>query len=259
MNRKTANPPSVAYRFIKAAVRLIYPKTTVVGAEYLPPEPCVIVGNHAQMNGPITCELYSPRPRCTWCAGEMMCLRDVPSYAYRDFWSQKPRSVRWLFKLASYLIAPLSVCVFNGANTIPVYHDSRLLTTFRLTLERLQEGADIVIFPEHDVPCNHILCDFQDKFVDVARLYFKKTGKTLSFVPLYLAPALKKMIYGQPIVFDPNAPIEAERRRICRTCMERITAMAESLPLHTVVPYRNIPKRLYPRNLRGDLHEKTHR
>ena len=249
MSRKTAKPPSPAYRFIKAAVRLFYHNMEVVNVGHLPPGPCIVVGNHTQMNGPIACELYSPRPRYTWCAGEMMRLRDVPSYAYRDFWSQKPRAVRWFFRIASYLIAPLSVCAFNGANTVPVYRDSRLLTTFRLTLEHLQEGADIVIFPEHDAPYNHILCDFQDKFVDVARLYYKKTGKALCFVPLYLAPALKKMVYGEPVRFDPAAPIEAERRRICRACMEQITAMAESLPLHTVVPYRNIPKRLYPTNL----------
>ena len=240
---------SVVYKFIKFWIWLFYPHIKVVGRENLPDEPCIIVGNHAKMNAPIGCEHYFPGSHYTWTAGEMMHLREVPAYAYRDFWSQKPRSVRWLFRIASYLIAPLAVCVFNGANTIPVYHDSRLLNTFRLTLRRLQEGADIVIFPEHDVPYNHILCDFQDKFVDVARLYYRKTGKSLSFVPLYLAPALKKMVYGEPVVFDPAAPIESERARICRACMEQITAMAESLPLHTVVPYRNIPRRLYPTNL----------
>ena len=30
---------------------------------------------------------------------------------------------------------------------------------------------------------------------------------------------------------------------------EGITRLACSLPEHTVVPYRNIPKRLYPKNI----------
>ena len=30
--------------------------------------------------------------------------------------------------------------------------------------------------------------------------------------------------------------------------MDEITAIAESLPEHTVVPYRNIPKKDYPTN-----------
>ena len=31
----------------------------------------------------------------------------------------------------------------------------------------------MVVFPEHYVPYNHILNDFQDKFIDIARLYYK--------------------------------------------------------------------------------------
>ena len=58
-------------------------------------------------------------------------------------------------------------------------------------MKRLQEGNRIVIFPEHDVKYNQILYDFQDRFIDVAKLYYRKTGKQLCFVPLYIAPKLK--------------------------------------------------------------------
>ena len=51
---------SSLYKIIKAAVRFFYPKMEVVGAENLPDEPAIIVGNHTQMNGPIACELYFP-------------------------------------------------------------------------------------------------------------------------------------------------------------------------------------------------------
>ena len=129
---------SPLYRFIKVLVRVFYPKMGVVGAENLPEEAAVIVGNHTQMNGPIACELYLPGEHYTWCAGQMMELKEVPAYAYADFWSGKPKYIRWFYKLLSYLIAPLSVCVFNNANTIPVYRDNRIVTTFRLTMDRLR-------------------------------------------------------------------------------------------------------------------------
>ena len=235
----------LAFRFIKALVRLFYPKTEIVGAENLPDEPCIIVGNHTQMNGPIVSELYFPRRRYTWCAFQMMELKEVPAYAFQDFWSGKPAYIRWLYKLLSYIIAPLSVCVFNNAETIPVYHDTRLLTTLRQTMQRLDDGADIVIFPEHSVPHNHILCDFQDKFIDVAKLYYKKTGRELCFVPMYLAPALKKAYLGKPIRFDHSLPIKQERERICALLMDEITSIAISLPRHKVVPYNNISRKLY--------------
>lgn len=237
------------YRVIKWLVKVFYPKIEVVGAENLPPEPAVIVGNHTQMNGPIACELYFPGNRYTWCAGQMMHLKDVPAYAYQDFWSEKPKFTRPFYKLLSYLIAPLSVCVFNNAQTIGVYHDARIISTFKNTVKRLEEGASVVIFPENGEPYNHIITQFQDKFIDTAKLYYRKTGKELTFVPMYIAPRLKKMYLGKPIRFCAANPMDEERRRICGYLMTEITGMVLSLPRHTVVPYRNIPRKDYPTNI----------
>ncbi len=244
---------SPIFKCIKGLVRLFYPKMEVIGAENLPDEPSLIVGNHTQMNGPIACELYFPINRYTWCAGPMMHLKEVPAYAYADFWSQKPKAVRWFFKILSYLIAPLSVCVFNNAQTVPVYRDARLRTTFRRTEECLEAGASVVIFPEHDEPYNNILCDFQDKFIDIAKIYHRKNGVELNFVPLYIAPNLHQMHIGKPIRFRADVPIAQERERICKYLMEEITAIARALPRHTVVPYRNIPKKYYPVNIPDEV------
>ena len=243
MQEKRISP---LYKVIKWLIKVFYPKIEVVGAENLPDEPVMVVANHTQMNGPICCELYFPGDRYTWCAGEMMHLKEVPEYAYQDFWSAKPKAIRWFYKLLSYIIAPLSVCIFNNARTIGVYHDARALGTFKKTVQRLMEGSSVVVFPEHSKPYNHILCDFQDKFVDIARLYHKRTKKELTFVPMYIAPALKKMYIGKPIRFCAAAPIDEERRRICDYLMQEITDIALSLPEHTVVPYNNVPKRMYP-------------
>ena len=240
---------SVFYPPIKWLVKTFYPKIRVEGVENLPAEPALIVGNHCKMNGPIACELYMPGKRYTWCAGEMMHLKEVPAYAFRDFWSKKPKYIRWFFKLLSYIIAPLSVCVFNSAETIGVYHDARIISTFKNTVAKLQEGANVVVFPEHEVPHNHIVYEFQDKFIDIAKLYYKRTGKALSFVPLYIAPALKTMYLGKPTSFCPEAPMEQERQRISNYLMDEITDIACALPEHTVVPYPNMPKKNYPSNI----------
>lgn len=236
------------YRLVYGLVRLFYPKMQVYGTENLPDEPCIIVGNHTQMNGPIACQMYFPGKRKIWCAGQMMHRKEVPAYAFQDFWSQKPRWTHPFYKLLSHLIAPLSECIFNQADTIPVYRDTRIVSTFKQTVRELSQGESIVIFPEHDAPHNHIVYDFQSRFIDIARLYYKKTGKELCFVPMYIAPALKEMYIGQPTCFRSEAPMEEERERICTYLMDSLTETAEALPLHRVVPYRNIPKKQYPMN-----------
>lgn len=115
-----------------------------------------------------------------------------------------------------------------------------------------------MIFPECDTPHNNIVYSFQENFVDVAKLYYKRTGKALAFVPLYITPNLRQMHIGKPIWFDPEAPITEERHRICAALMDAITDMAVALPRHTVVPYPNLPKKDYPTNIpEENTYEKT--
>ncbi len=103
-----------------------------------------------------------------------------------------------------------------------------------------------MIFPEHEVPHNNIVCEFQDRFIDVARMYYKKTGREISFVPLYVAPRLHSLHLGKAVRFDASAPLEQERKRICKAMMDGVTDLARALPEHIVVPYPNIPKAQYP-------------
>ncbi len=250
---------TLAYRIIEPIVRAVYPRIQFLGLENKPDEPALYIGNHSQNNGPLSCQFYFPGRKYIWTAGAMFKLKDVPDYAFQDFWSFKPKRSRWLFKIASYLIAPLSVCIFNNADTLPVYRDARGLATFKKTISALQDGADIVIFPEHNCKRSNIIYDFQDKFIDVARLYHKKTGKALPFVPMYIAPKLKQVHLGKPTYFNPDAPMDEERERIRQYLMTEIEAIAYNLPAHTVVPYRNIPRKDYPQNtpLEAKPHEET--
>ena len=243
------------YRGIRWGVKLVFPKFRLVEAEQLPETPCVIVGNHSQTYGPVAGELYIPGKHEIWCAGEMMDRKEVADYAYRDFWSGKPKRVRWFFRLLSYPVAPLAEVIFTNAHTIGVYHDARVISTYRESVGALEDGGRVVIFPECYTEYNNIVHDFQERFVDLARFYYRKTGKELDFVPMYVAPRRKEIWYGAPVRFRADAPAEEERRRICRELMDAITGIAVSLPEHTVVPYPNIPKGQYPRNIPLVMHE----
>lgn len=238
--------PSRAYRFLRVFVRLFYKKIELVG--FLPTEPAVLVSNHCQMNGPLAAELYLPASTRIWCAAELMNCREVPGYAYRDFWSQKPGYSRWFYKLLSYAIVPLAVCLFRNARTVPVYHDSRALTAFKESVRRLERGEQIVIFPEHDEPYDNIVNGFQRSFVDLGRLYYRRTGKRLQFVPMYLSPKLRRWVVGQPLTYDPQNPAAQERERLSQALQAAISDLGRAQPEHTVIPYRKFPGVPYPRN-----------
>ena len=238
----------LVYNIFHFFVKLFYPKTKIAGSENLPTDAGIIVANHTQMNGPIIGILYYPRKRSIWCNHEMMELKEVPDYAFNDFWINKPKSVRWFFRGLSYVIAPLAVCIFNTADTIAVYRDKRIVKTINDSIEALNSGKDVIIFPESPVEHNNIVCEFQTGFVDVARRYNKKTGKELYFIPMYIAPALKTAYIGKPVQYNSENKVADEKIRICDYLMDEITGMARSLPQHKVVPYSNIPKDQYPLN-----------
>ena len=239
---------SVLFKIFKFFVRLFYGKMEIVGLENLPENNAVIVGNHCQLNGPICGEVFMDDNCYIWCAGQMMKLKEVPEYAFTDFWSQKRKWVQPFYKLVSYLMAPISVCIFNNARTIAVYHDMRVIGTFKDTIQMLQKGANILVFPEKDEKHNNILYKFQENFIDVAKLYYKKTAISLTFVPMYIAPRLRKMYIGQGISYNSENSISDERKRISEYLSNEITDIARNLPRHTVVPYRNVGRKHYLTN-----------
>lgn len=241
------------YRMIRAVINAFYPAYTQEGTENIPGEAAVFVGNHAHAHGPLTSELRLPFPHRTWCIGTVMNPQEAADYAYSDFWSKKPEAVRWLYRMLSHVAArPLSY-VLCHARTVPVFHDNRIMTTMKQSLEALDKGEHLVIFPETYEGYNHFLCVFQAGFVDTAKLYFKRTGKCLSFVPMYIAPQLKKIVYGEPIRFRPEVPLAEERERITAYLMDAVTQLALAQPLHRVVPYPNISRRDYPQNVLGEV------
>ena len=230
-------PIGIASRF--------YGKRRFEGTENIPEEPCLIIGNHAQIHGPFTSEKLFPYPKKIWCNGEMMKVREVPTYAYEDFWSMKPKWTRWFFKLLSYIIAPICAFFFSRADTIPVYHDTRIMQTFRKTIEAINNKEHVIIFPENRTEFNEIVNDFSIGFVDVARLYYKMTKKSIAFLPMYNAPSLKTVVFGKPISYNPEMNIEEQRTVICDYLKGEITRIAKELPRHLVTPYENVKKKDY--------------
>ena len=237
---------TLTYKFLRFLINIFYKKRTFEGIEKIGDEPVIFVGNHAQMHGPLIAEVQFPIKRMTWSIGNVLTKKDFIEHAKTDFWGAKPKSSRWFYNILAHLLAPIAVNIFNSADLIGVYKDQRLIGTFKETVKYLCEGYNIIIFPECPTPFNNIVNEFQDKFIDVARLYYKRTGKCLSFVPMYNAVRLKKVLFGNPIKYNPNIPIEELRKLICDHLKTEITNLALSLPPHRVVQYVNTGRKNNP-------------
>ncbi len=230
--------------FIEGIVKLFYRKRKYEGEENIPEESCIIISNHSQVHGPLAAELFM-KNKLIWCDGPMMNRKEIPEYTSRVFWGNKPKRSKWFYNMLGHIIARPASFVMGNADTIGVFRDARLLSTFSDTVEALSKGINVVIFPESEVEHNEIVDMFNLKFVDVARQYYKATGKCVAFVPMYHAAKLKRCVYGKPIRFDPAISNVEQRTVICDYLMAEITALAKSLPRHKVVPFNNVGKKNY--------------
>ena len=240
------------FRLLKKIIKFFYRKNEYLGKDNMPNNPSIYVANHVQLEGPLINELYFPKKKKIWCIGQMMNLKEAPNYCYDDFWPSKTKFTRPIYKVLSYIVSPILVLVSKNADSIAVYKDARLMKTYRETIKALEEGNDIIIFPEYREEYNDIINDFLDKYIDVARLYYKKTGSLVNFVPMYHAPKIQKTIIGKPILFNIENEINEERLRINTYLKEEITNLAKSLPRHKVVPYSNIKKKNYKYSKEND-------
>ena len=235
------------YKFVLFFFKGRVNKSTV---EYLEPfEPGnIMISNHAQMWAPIYYEIKISHKRF-WCTQEVLHYKGCGDYAYKDWWSHMPVIIRPLFWLIAHLfVQPLAPKLFRCADTLPVYRDIRLRDTFNYSLESLEAGYTNIITPETHIPGNNIVNSFLPNFVDIARLYYKKTGKCLKFYPSYLALTLNKIVVGHPIVYNPNNNFKDEKTRIVQELEQAIYDIAISLPEHKVVPYENLTKKQWLTN-----------
>lgn len=244
MSKKNKNKKKkgLFFRFCVWWVKLFYKKSEYIGLENIPNEPCIITGNHSKAHGPVNAEFYFPTKKLIWCDGPMMYRKEFPEYAYNNFWGGKPN---FFCKIGAHLLAPLITYYFRNADALPVYRDMRIMKTYKASTDALEAGVNIVILPECPEPHNEITNKLNEYFVDVARFYYKRTGKELQFLPMYYAVGIKKVIFGKPIKFDSTAPIEEQRKVICEYLMAETTAIAKSLPVHKVIPFNNVPKKQY--------------
>ncbi len=233
------------FRFVAFWIRRFYKRCEFIGLENIPSQPCVFLGNHSHAHTPVMAECYFPVNKLTWCDAPMFDKKEMKAYAYRVFWGDNPK---WFHRLAANLLAPVIAYTMNNADALPVYRDMRVVKTYKLSVDELEKGNSIVILPECPTEHNEIINELNQYFVDVARFYFKRTGKQLSFVPFYYASKLKKTVIGKPIVYDGSASIEQERARICDYTIKEITRVAKTLPVHTVVPFNSVPKKEYKKS-----------
>ena len=196
--------------------------------------PIVFLCNHGEIYGPVAAMLYIPVPVRPWVISNMTANpKEVAEYLYKYTFGP----MTWLGPLrmkVSRLLGRLSVWAMRQLEAIPVYrHKPReLMTTFRRSVEAMEAGDNLLIFPENpdatEIPGYQHggMGDMFRGFPMLAQVYYNRTGKRCRFLPMYAHKGLRTLSFGEFILYDPDADPMAERDRIVDEATRQMRAMA---------------------------------
>lgn len=193
----------------------------------------ILVSNHSQAYGPIEYCLSMNKTARIWTTHEIMYRKKFPDYAIFGllYDTKHPKLVKFIAKILS----PYAQALFRGAPTIPVYRDMRIITTFKKSLQTLEEGKYVVILAEEPTRHDEYVNQLNEGFINVGRYIKGKSDKKVIFHPTYLCPDLKRIVIGEGIEYID----ETNKQAMVLKIRDKISELGKELPKHKPVNYNN--------------------
>ena len=197
-------------------------------------EPIVYLCNHGQFYGPIAGMLYCPGFTRPWTISELCCdVQEATAYVKRYTLKHKDWAEDKKQRVAAFL-GKHTLRLMQAVQSIPVFrHKPReLMNTFRQSVEALQNGANLLIFPE-DPDTDPDSPGYKGGrppalfrgFPMLAQVYYNRTGKRCRFVPVLCHKEGRTVSFGTEIRYDPDNDPIAERDRIVEEAYNQLQAL----------------------------------
>ena len=173
-------------RFAKRFMRIFKRKYR---SNVIPPnQPVVYVSRHLNMHAQFT--------TLTWLDFEVhpmslsVFFDKKEAYEhYKNFtFSEKKGKKKKAFSFKAWVSSRVAVKLITSLNSVPVYrHSAGALKTFRTSMEYLTKGESIVVYVDVDYAAGKdVISDIYTGFFKLGEMYYKKTGNSLRFIPLYI-------------------------------------------------------------------------
>lgn len=215
------------FRMCRWMIRRIYPSYEINIQEDLK-EPVVYIAHHQNLFGPFIILLWYPKNLRPWILHVFLnwkeCYKQYVDYTFTKRFGYP--------KIIAQIIAfPISLVIsqlMKSGKGIPVYRGSKkILTTFKHSVEALEKGEDIVIFPDVDyTDSSSKVKELYEGYLYIEKFYYKKTGKHVHFVPLYVSKKKRIIIADESITFSEHEDFSIGQKRIGTYIKQRLNELA---------------------------------
>ncbi|HML48954.1 MAG TPA: glycerol acyltransferase [Clostridia bacterium] len=191
------------FKSVRTLLRLFCPRCATPPLESFF-QPAVYVCHHQNMRGPIATMLWMPIAVHSWSLNTFfdakVCKRHFQEYTF----SKRYGWPKWFSSFAGWAIGRPVTALLRSMGAIPVYRKSvQSIKTVRQSVDALAKKESLIIYPDIDYSSDEAeIGEIYDGFLLVERSYYKRTGKHIPFVPLYVSAKEKTMILGEPIYFE---------------------------------------------------------
>lgn len=213
------------FRFVKKIMRIFIKesKFTYLGDELT--RPTIILSNHVGTSAPLAWELYGKKHIRFWGASEMNSGL-IPLYKYQTkvYYHEKKHWNLFLARLFCIIASPLTAMFYKGLQLISTYHDARFKKTIDESIQSINEGNSIVIFPEiSDKGYLDVLEGFHPGFTVLCGILLKK-GIDMPITVAYYKKTEKHYIIDKPVmlseIFVEGVAREDIAAKLCDRCNE---------------------------------------
>lgn len=235
---------SLYHKAATALAKLIFKKSEIIYEEKpREGEKSVFLCNHSAAHGPAQMTLWFDVPHKTWLINYVIDKKKNANFVFHDFFFGRSKKCKPFWRVLSKIVAVFLRPLLLSSNPIPVYHDSKIMGTFKESMEALDNGQSLVIFPECPTKFSEFICNLYSGFADIGRMYYAKTGEKIKFYPTYVAHPLNKILVGKPIEYNPEIQPKKQRDEIANYVRDNIDRMARTLPPHKPTPF--LPEEWY--------------
>lgn len=206
MKKKNKSKGKLYFRILKKLMKGRYKKPNFVflGEEF--DNGALILSNHEGTDSPMSLEIYLDKPIRMWGAAEMNSgLKQLYKYQTNVYYHEKLHWNIHLARLFCLVASPLTWLFYSGFNLISTYRDARFMITLKESIKSIEDGDNIVIFPEDSSKGyleelegfhnGYILlleqCEKRNMDVPIYVSYFRKSDRAYIFDKPYKYSELK--------------------------------------------------------------------
>ena len=224
MKKQKKNKRAAWFELLKRVMRLFIKETKFeYEAEHIE-EPAIILCNHVGTAAPLAWELYGDVGFRFWGASEMNSgLAALYKYQSRVFYHEKKGWNLHLSRLFCLIASPMTYMFYAGLNLISTYQDARFKHTLTESIQTLENGQSLVIFPEiSDNGYLDVLEGFHKGCVMLAGICYNRGMDIPVYVSYFRNGDPKRLTVGKRIslreLFEGGGSRDEVAQLLCDEC-----------------------------------------